>query len=130
MVSNYQKVVRKIKKMVEQLPSDTFYLIRHNYIVPKDQQNKVTQLTILHNLNRQPNSILFRLIEEITAENDVNVITLTLFEVLLTTNDTITISTKSSPTIIAERIDKITLFQEILPTPHKDNTLAILHPMF
>jgi hypothetical protein len=125
MITPKLKQMIALKKLVNRLPDEPSYLIRYNYILPIERRNKVTQLTTFHTSKKQDLSVLFRLMED---EENKDLILLSFFEIIPNTECELNISISTQPTIIIERFDKQTLFQELLPNTSENNSLIILDP--
>lgn len=128
MITPEVKQMIALKKMVNRLPEEPSYLIRYNYILPKEKRNKVTQLTTFHITKKHDFSVLFRLMEHSTDEENKDLILLSFFEIIPKVECELSISLSTQPTIIIEKIDKQTLFQELLPIPTEENSIIILNP--
>jgi len=113
-MSRNKEIGREVQKFVEQLPNEQNFLIKYNYVLSKLDERILDELTIYHLLNKNSDSILGLMIENAMPEVG-ELFEVTFFEVLEDMNQEICMFLDTDVSIKIQYLDKVDLFQEILP---------------
>jgi hypothetical protein len=113
-MSRNKEIGREVQKFVEQLPNEQNFLIKYNYVLSKLDERILDELTIYHLLNKNSDSILGLMIENAMPEVG-ELFEVTFFEVLDDMNQEICMFLDTDVSIKIQYLDKVDLFQEILP---------------
>lgn len=113
-MSRNKEIGRDVQKFVEQLPNEQNFLIKYNYVLSKLDERILDELTIYHLLNKNSDSILGLMIENAMPEVG-ELFEVTFFEVLENMNQEICMFLDTDVSIKIQYLDKVDLFQEILP---------------
>ena len=113
-MSRNKEIGRDVQKFVEQLPNEQNFLIKYNYVLSKLDERILDELTIYHLLNKNSDSILGLMIENAMPEVG-ELFEVTFFEVLEDMNQEICMFLDTDVSIKIQYLDKVDLFQEILP---------------
>ncbi len=113
-MSRNKEIGREVQKFVEQLPNEQNFLIKYNYVLSKLDERILDELTIYHLLNKNSDSILGLMIENAMPEVG-ELFEVTFFEVLENMNQEICMFLDTDVSIKIQYLDKVDLFQEILP---------------
>jgi len=116
-MSRNKEIGREVQKFVEQLPNEQNFLIKYNYVLSKLDERILDELTIYHLLNKNSDSILGLMIENAMPEVG-ELFEVTFFEVLDDMNQEICMFLDTDVSIKIQYLDKVDLFQEILPIQH------------
>jgi len=103
----------KVKRFINELPSETNYLLKYNYIIPSLSEEKLSELTERHQKNRVGGYISGRITEFPKFEEDWYEVT--FFEILDNSTEETNLIYFPDAKISVQNLDKYELFLELLP---------------
>ena len=119
-----EKTQRRVKRIVENLPSEINYLISFTYSMPFLSKDKITKLTSRHQKRKKDYLLSGRIIEPAIYDEDFDVVT--FFEVFDKTREKINLPLYPGATIKVQKLKKWELFIEITPLPSGSEDMPFL----